>query len=37
VIGFRLSRGNDGWVELYRNGVQQTFDDGQKRYADVAP
>lgn len=33
VIGFRLSRGNDGWVELYRNGVQQTFDNGQKRYA----
>jgi hypothetical protein len=33
VIGFRLSRGSDGWVELYRNGVQQTFDNGQKRYA----
>lgn len=33
VIGFKLSRGNDGWVELYRNGVQQTFDNGQKRYA----
>lgn len=33
VIGFRLSRGNDGWVELYRNGVQQTFGNGQKRYA----
>lgn len=33
VIGFRLSRGNDGWVELYRNGVQQTFSNGQQRYA----
>ena len=33
VIGFKLSRGNDGWVELYRNGEQQTFDNGQKRYA----
>lgn len=32
VIGFKLSRGGDGWVELWRNGEQQTFTNGQKRF-----
>ncbi|MCT9930265.1 carbohydrate-binding protein [Planotetraspora sp. A-T 1434] len=32
VIGYRVSRGTDGWVEFYVDGVQQTFTNGQTRY-----
>jgi hypothetical protein len=32
VIGFKLSRGGDGWVEFYRNGVPQKFSNGSTRY-----
>jgi hypothetical protein len=32
AIGYRLSRGNDGWVEFYYNGTLQKFSNGQTRY-----
>jgi hypothetical protein len=32
VIGFKLSRGGDGWVEFWYNGVQQRFTNGSTRY-----
>ncbi len=32
AIGFKLSRGNDGWCEFYYNGTLQTFSNGQTRY-----
>jgi hypothetical protein len=32
AIGFKLSRGNDGWVEFWYNGVQQKLSNGQNRY-----
>lgn len=32
VIGFRLARGSDGWVEFWYNGTRQTFSNGQTRY-----
>jgi hypothetical protein len=32
VIGFKLSKGSDGWVEFWYNGVQQIFSNGQTRY-----
>jgi hypothetical protein len=33
VVGYRISRGNDGWVEFWWNGVQQRFSNGQTRWA----
>jgi hypothetical protein len=32
VIGFKLSRGPDGWVSFWYNGVAQTFTNGATRY-----
>jgi hypothetical protein len=32
VIGFKLSRHGDGWVEFWYNGGQQRFTDGTTRY-----
>lgn len=32
VVGMRVSRGGDGWVEFWWNGVQQRFSNGQTRY-----
>src|SRR2546430_5103133 len=32
VIGFKLSRGSDGWVEFFYNGVAQKLSNGQFRY-----
>jgi hypothetical protein len=32
VIGFKLSRGGDGWVEFYYDNKQQTLSNGQLRY-----
>ncbi|GAB3899458.1 heparin lyase I family protein [Kibdelosporangium lantanae] len=32
VVGMRVSRGGDGWVEFWWNGVQQKFSNGQTRY-----
>jgi len=32
AIGFKLSKGSDGWVEFYYNGAQQSFTNGQARY-----
>jgi hypothetical protein len=31
VIGFKLSRGGDGWVEFWYNGVAQKFTNGSTR------
>jgi Polysaccharide lyase len=33
VIGFKVSRGSDGWVEFWWNGTQQRFSNGQTRWA----
>jgi hypothetical protein len=33
VIGFKVSRGSDGWVEFWWNGAQQRFSNGQTRWA----
>ncbi|SDY88778.1 Polysaccharide lyase [Amycolatopsis xylanica] len=32
VIGYKISKGNDGWTEFWVNGKQQTFSNGQTRY-----
>ena len=32
VIGFKLSRGPDGWVSFWYDGAQQTFVDGTKQF-----
>lgn len=32
AIGFKLSRGSDGWVEFWYNGARQTLSNGQTRY-----
>lgn len=32
AIGYKLSKGNDGWCEFYYNGKLQTFSNGQTRY-----
>lgn len=32
VIGFRVSRGSDGWTEFWHNGVQQRFTNGSTRF-----
>jgi hypothetical protein len=32
VIGFKLSRAGDGWVEFWYNGAQQRFTNGATRY-----
>jgi hypothetical protein len=32
VIGMRVSRGSDGWVEFWYNGAQQTFSNGATRF-----
>jgi hypothetical protein len=32
VIGFKLSRGSDGWISFWYNGVQQKFTNGSTQY-----
>jgi hypothetical protein len=32
VIGFRVSRGNDGWTSLWYDGAPQQFTNGQTRF-----
>jgi Polysaccharide lyase len=32
VIGFKVSRGNDGWTSFWYNGVQQKFTDGSTQF-----
>ena len=32
AIGYKVSKGSDGWCEFYFNGKQQTFSNGQTRY-----
>lgn len=32
VIGYKLSRGSDGWVSFWYNGAQQQFSNGSTRY-----
>lgn len=31
VIGFRISRGSDGWTSFWYNGAQQAFTSGSTR------
>src|SRR5689334_16050168 len=32
VIGWKISRGSDGWTSFWYNGAQQTFVDGTKQF-----
>jgi hypothetical protein len=32
VIGYKLSRGDDGWVSFWYDGAQQEFSNGETRY-----
>jgi hypothetical protein len=32
VIGFRVSRGSDGWTQLWHNGARQTFTNGSNQF-----
>jgi Polysaccharide lyase len=33
VIGFKLSRGSDGWISFWVNGVQQKFTNGSTKWS----